>query len=135
MKKLLCKPCAKAMEARGKTVKEIGGRCEKITCAVCGRPGNVGVYGERMGRRVDGAERSRILAAAEERQRESRWAATGRSRVVHPVYGTVVVPHASNLAAVMCAAEVWRCDWAELSDAKVWRAGPGDVAVKMPYII
>lgn len=37
MVKLLCKPCAKALEARGKTVKEIGGRCEKITCAECGR--------------------------------------------------------------------------------------------------
>lgn len=81
------------------------------------------------------AERARILADAEKRQRKIRWSAPGRSRVVHPVYGTVVVPHASNLAAVMCAAEVWRCDWAELSDAKVWRAEPGDVAVKMPYII
>ena len=31
---LLCKPCAKALEAGGKTVKPAGGRCEKITCAV-----------------------------------------------------------------------------------------------------
>ena len=81
------------------------------------------------------AERSRILAAAEERQRESRWSAPERSRVVHPKYGTVVVPHASNLAAVMCAAEVWRCDWAKITNAKVMVAEPGDVPVKMPYII
>lgn len=81
------------------------------------------------------AERARILAAAEERQRESRWSAKGISRVIHPDYGMVVVPHFSNLAAVMCAAEVWRCDWAKITDAKVWRAEPGDVAVKMPYII
>ena len=37
MKKLLCKPCAVAMEARGKTVKPAAMRCEKITCAECGR--------------------------------------------------------------------------------------------------
>ena len=88
-----------------------------------------------MGRRVDRAERYRLLKSAEERERESRWTAPGRARVVHPVYGTVVVPHASNLAAIMNAAEVWRCDWMELKDARVWAAEPGDVAVKMPYII
>ena len=33
------------------------------------------------------------------------------------------------------AAEVWRCDWAEITDAQVWAAEPGDVPVKMPYII
>lgn len=37
MKKLLCKTCAVALEDRGKTVKPAGGRCEKITCAECGR--------------------------------------------------------------------------------------------------
>ena len=37
MKKLLCKPCAVALEDRGKAVKPAGGRCEKITCAECGR--------------------------------------------------------------------------------------------------
>ena len=37
MKKELCKPCAIALEGRGKTVKAAGGRCEKITCAECGR--------------------------------------------------------------------------------------------------
>ena len=35
MKKLLCKPCAVALEAKGKTVKQTGWRCEKITCSAC----------------------------------------------------------------------------------------------------
>ena len=92
-------------------------------------------YMDRMGRRVDPAERFRIQADAEKRARESRWSAPGRARVVHPVHGTVVVPHSSNLTAIQNAAEVWRCDWAEITDAQVWAAEPGDVPVKMPYII
>lgn len=91
--------------------------------------------GKRMGRRVDQAERGRVLAGAAARSREHRWNAPARARVVHPDHGTVVVPHSSNLAAIMNAAEVWRCDWAEITDAKVWQAEPGDVAAKMPYII
>lgn len=91
--------------------------------------------GERMGRRIDQAERFRILIAAKERARIHRWEAPGRARVVHPDHGSVVVPHSSNLAAIMNAAEVWRCDWAEITDAEVWAAEPGDVPAKMPYII
>lgn len=37
MKKLLCKPCAVALEGKGKIVKSAGGRSEKITCSACGR--------------------------------------------------------------------------------------------------
>ena len=37
MKQELCKPCAIALAGHGKTVKPAGGRCEKITCAECGR--------------------------------------------------------------------------------------------------
>lgn len=37
MKKELCKPCMLALKAQGKTIKPAGGRCEKITCAECGR--------------------------------------------------------------------------------------------------
>lgn len=88
-----------------------------------------------MGWRVDPEKRSRDLAAAKRRARKSRWSAPARARVVHPTRGAVVVPHSSNLAAIMNAAEVWGCDWAEITDAKVWQAEPGDVAVKMPYII
>ena len=80
-------------------------------------------------------ERARTLAAAAQRARESRWSAPGRARVVHLVHGTVVVPNSSNLTAIQNAAEVWRCDWAEITDAQVWAAEPGDVPVKVPYII
>lgn len=53
--------------------------------------------------------------------RERRWTATGKSRVEHPKYGSVVVPHSSNLAAIENAAEYWRCDLMEIiSTAKVW---------------
>ena len=37
MTKLLCKPCAVDLAARGKTVKPVAQRCEKITCSECGR--------------------------------------------------------------------------------------------------
>ena len=37
VKKLLCKPCTVALADRGKTVKLAAMRCEKITCAECGR--------------------------------------------------------------------------------------------------
>jgi hypothetical protein len=56
------------------------------------------------------------------------------ARVEHPAHGSVVVPHRSNYAALLNAAEVWRCDWMEIRDAKVWVA-PGEKPVKMPHII
>ena len=37
MEKYLCKPCAVAMVSSGKKIKQVAGRCEKITCAQCGR--------------------------------------------------------------------------------------------------
>lgn len=37
MKKELCKPCMLSLVAQGRTVKQAGGRCEKITCSECGR--------------------------------------------------------------------------------------------------
>lgn len=95
----------------------------------------MGERGERMGWGIDPVERARILTAAGKRSRESRWSAPGRARVIHPVHGTVVVPHSSNLTAIQNAAEVWRCDWTEITDAQVWAAEPGDVPVRMPYII
>lgn len=95
----------------------------------------MGVYSKRMGRRVDPAERARILADAEKRAREHRWNAPARARVIHPAHGTVVVPHCSNLAAIQNAAEVWRCEWTEITDAQVWAAEPGDVPAKMPFSI
>lgn len=88
-----------------------------------------------MRQREDQAERARILADAERRMREYRWSAPARARVIHPAYGVVVVPHCSNLAAIQNAAEVWRCEWTEITDAQVWAAEPGDVPVKMPFSI
>ena len=37
MKMNLCKPCAMGLVAERKSVKQVAARCEKITCAQCGR--------------------------------------------------------------------------------------------------
>ena len=76
--------------------------------------------------------RENIRRSAEERARFHRWQVPGRSKVVHPAHGSVVVPHASNLAAILNAAEVWRCDWATILDAEVWAADPAEPVAKMP---
>lgn len=70
--------------------------------------------------------------SAEDRARFHRWNAPGKSRVTHPAHGSVVVPHTSNLAAIMNAAEVWRCDWVTILDAKVWAVDPSEPAAEMP---
>ena len=70
-----------------------------------------------------------------EREREQRWKAQGAARVVHPIRGTVVVPCSSKFAALLCAAEVWGCNWADLGDAEVWRAEPGDRVASMPTLL
>lgn len=70
-----------------------------------------------------------------ERSRRERWRAVGRARVVSKKYGAVVVPCRSKLTALMNAAEVWGCDWTEIRDAEVWRAGAEDKPVSMPHII
>ena len=81
--------------------------------------------------RYDAQERDRPV----ERERRERWGAETISRVTHPAHGSIVVPHRSNLAAIMNAAEVWGCDWAEITDAEVYAAEPGAVPETMPYII
>ena len=50
----------------------------------------------------------------ERRSRAERWTAHGKSRVTHPRYGSVVVPHRSKLTAIENAAEFWRCDVTEI---------------------
>lgn len=73
--------------------------------------------------------------AAIQREREQRWNAPARARIEHPKYGVVVVPHYSNFAAVLNAAEYWGCDWLEIINVQVWRAEPEDgPAVAMPEI-
>lgn len=90
----------------------------------------MGGHGERMEWDLS---REATHNAAARRERIHRWRVPGRSRVVHPAHGSVVVPHASNLAAIMNAAEVWGCDWAEILDAQVWAAA-GEKAVPMPTL-
>lgn len=76
--------------------------------------------------------RAQTRRAAEERSRIHRWQVPGRSRVVHPAHGAVVVPHTSNLGAIMNAAEVWRCDWVTILDTEVWAADPSEPVAEMP---
>lgn len=76
--------------------------------------------------------RAQTRRAAEERSRIHRWQVPGRSRVVHPAHGAVVVPHTPNLGAIMNAAEVWRCDWVTILDAEVWAADPSEPVAEMP---
>ena len=73
------------------------------------------------------------MTLAARRARESRWKAKTCSRVVHPRFGEVIVPHTSNYAAMLNAAEYWGCDWLGIiDDVEVWAVGPDAVPVKMP---
>lgn len=92
------------------------------------------MYRERMERRVTPPGKFSNMSA-NERGRLQRWAAKGRSRVIHPDHGSVVVPHSSNFSAILNAAEVWGCDWLEIHDAEVWAADPSEPVARMPYII
>ena len=77
--------------------------------------------------------RTDTRAAAARRARIHRWSVPGRARVTHPAHGAVVVPHCSNLAAILNAAEVWGCNWVEILDAQVW-AAQGEQAAPMPTL-
>lgn len=73
----------------------------------------MGMYGERLGRGVTREAARKHETSVTERARRERWQASGCARVVSRKYGTVVVPHGSNFAALLNAAEVWGCDWTE----------------------
>lgn len=89
-----------------------------------------------MARYLNGPQdRIRKPGSQAERARIERWRFPAAARVTHPDHGTVVVPCKSKFAAILCAAEVWRCSWLDLRDAEVWRAEPGDQVETMPYII
>ena len=75
------------------------------------------------------------MESARERARIYAWSAGIFSKVTHPRYGSVVVPHRSNYSAICCAAEVWGCDWSEILDATVTWPDPGDRKAKMPGTI
>lgn len=88
-----------------------------------------GGHGKAHSYRFEGVR----CALAARRARESRWKVKTCSRVVHPRFGEVIVPHTSNYAAMLNAAEYWGCDWLEIiDDVEVWAVGPDAVPVKMP---
>jgi len=58
---------------------------------------------------------------SERMARANRWAFPGKAKVIHPDHGEVIVPAPSPYAAVLCAAEVWKCDWAKILNAEVRR--------------
>ncbi len=60
------------------------------------------------------------------------WKRPGVARVIHPKYGSVVVPCSSKLSAIMCAAAVWGCHWHKIHDAEVWAAEPGEQPAPLP---
>lgn len=95
----------------------------------------MGMYGERLGRGVTREADRAYHAAAKERSRRERWRAGGCARVVSQKYGIVVVPHGSNFAALLNAAEVWGCDWTEIRDAEVWAVEKDERAVPIPRLI
>lgn len=72
------------------------------------------------------------LEAAQERASIYAWSAGIFSKVTHPHYGSVVVPHRSSFSAICCAAEVWGCDWSEVLDATVTWPDPGDKITNRP---
>lgn len=95
----------------------------------------MGMYGERLGRGITREAARKYETSVTERARRERWQASGCARVVSREYGTVVVPHGSNFAALLNAAEVWGCDWTEIRDAEVWRADKEERPVPMPHLI
>ena len=72
-------------------------------------------------------------SASKAMARARRWTAPGKARVEHPKYGSVIVPHYSNLAAIENAAEFWGCDLMEIiSTARVWAVEPDEGPVRRP---
>lgn len=70
---------------------------------------------------------------AEARARQRRWVAKTRSKVEHPQYGSVIVPHLSKLAAIENAAEFWKCDPLDIiADAKVSWVSEDEGPVRRP---
>lgn len=53
------------------------------------------------------------------RAADLRWSAPSKAKVTHPMWGSVIVPCSSGLAAVQCAAEIWNVDPVQIMDARV----------------
>lgn len=88
---------------------------------------------EPVSERQEKKQPLKYLSAEElERRRcRERWNAPGRAVVSHPQYYAVIVPCASPLAALHCAAEIWGCTWLDVTDAKV-RWAPENAPVTYP---
>ena len=70
---------------------------------------------------------------AKRREREMRWLETGKARVSHPKYGSIIVPHGSKIMALENAAELWGCDLLEIiKEAEVWAVEPDAGPVVRP---
>lgn len=83
--------------------------------------------------RPEPAELSARAKIAERRDRMRRWNYPGKARVIHPKYGELIVPCASPLSALHCAAEVWGVDVLEITgDGEVWVCDQTLPAAKMP---
>lgn len=81
----------------------------------------MGMYGERLGRGVTREAARKYETSVTERARRERWQASGCARVVSRKYGTVVVPHGSNFAALLNAAEHIGADVID-KDRLLWEA-------------
>ena len=93
-------------------------------------------YKKEMARRKNATARARKLTRLQERV-GAVLAMLGFLMLLgaggHPRFGEVIVPHTSNYAAMLNAAEYWGCDWLEIiDDVEVWAVGPDAVPVKMP---
>lgn len=70
---------------------------------------------------------------AELRARRSRWGWSAKAKVTHQTHGSLIVPHGSNFSAVLCAADIWHCDWVSIIDAKVEMCDQSLPVVRPPY--
>jgi hypothetical protein len=74
-----------------------------------------------------------IEYSQEYRDFEQRWRHKTKSQVIHPERGTAIVPHGSNLSALMCAAEYWGCTFQDIvKDARVMYVEKDAVVVPRP---
>lgn len=59
------------------------------------------------------------VGAAEAQSRKYILSAPASARIIHSEHGEVIVPCRSKLTALLCAAEIWGCDWTDFREAQV----------------
>lgn len=68
-------------------------------------------------RKKDAEEKEKHRAATLRSQKD-RWMAVGKAKVTSKKFGEIIVPCASSLSALMCAAEMWGCHhWTDIMPA------------------